>query len=481
MVNVGVFIMTHGGVIPNIGPPPIKEMQVYTPTPSHEYTLTAKKLPEEIQLYAPSILGNVYYDHPNSEGFIHKLHETYMRIQDKPRYIDYLLQAIRDFEQKYVDSSEKRLEQESKDTVNDRQFRLLWSKAIVHKSRVEWKEHTSRIAEKTYLINPSDIPQNSIMFFCEKDLPKYQSFQPDRHQFSTKDGKKIFYSVERKDPMYIIKFVNTECVNFLFDDIRNLLLSVLRIIFISVEYSIRLSIFDFTCSELLFPTDYRPHGVKPVLLSSDNSSGQSPFLLYGTISDSRFADIVSDEHMGRLPLAHHGSLSSSHHDSWSSSHHDSWSSSHHDSLSLERPGVLAQSQLPGDRATPSPVSPTALLIVHLLGDVESFADFDESKYDSRAAHSVSPPPSIPSSLSSSSQSSSIPSSLSSSSVLSSLSQSPSPAPPPPPTQYLGVGGRRCVVKKVSRKRMIHRCRRCNSRTKVRSKRSKRRRGTKSKH
>lgn len=475
VVDVGVFIMTHGGVNPNIVPPPyLQQMPVYTPTPSHEYTLTAEQLPEQIRLYAPSILGNVYYDHPNSEGFIHKLHETYMQIQEKPRYIDYLLQAISDFEQKYVDSSEKRLEQESKCTVHDRQFRHLWARAIVHKSRVEWKEHTSRIAEKTYLINPSDIPQNSIMFFCEETPPLFISFQKDG-TFITKDGKKIFYSVERKDPMYIIKFVNREYLNILFDDIRNLLLSVLRNI-ISVQHSIRLSIFDFTCSELIFPTDDRPHGVKPVLLSSDKSRGHLPFLLYGTIGDRRFSEIVSDEHMGRLPLAHHGSLSSSHHDSLLSSHHDSWSSSHHDSLS--------QSHLLGDRATPSPVSPTALLIVHLLGGVESFADFNESKYDSRA-HSVSPPPSIPSSLSSSSQSSSLSSSLQSSSVLSSLS--PSPAPPPPPTQYLGVpeklcgGGRRCVVKKVSRKRMIHRCRRCNSRTKVRSKRSKRRRGTKSKH
>ena len=481
MVNVGGFIMMHGGVKPKIAPIPCVQQRPSYP-PSHEYMLTAKPLPKNTRLFAPSILGNVYYDHPDSEGFIHKLHETYMRIQEKPSYIDYCLQAIRDFEQAYVDSSEKRLEQLSKQTVPDRQFRLLWSKAIVHKSRVEWKEHTSRIAEKTYLINPGDFPQNSIMFFCEEVPPLFVSLPifETCGQFITEGEKLIDYSVEHKAPMFIIHFVNkNEVENILLDDIRNLLLFVLRNI-ISVQHSIILSIFDFTCSELIFPTDDRPYDVKPVLLSSDKSSGHLPFLLYGTISDVRFSEICRNERGGRLAPAHTGSWSPAYTGSWSPAYTGSWSPAHTGSLSPARLMLSVEepsSHLSDRRATPSPAHPTASLVVHLSEGVESFADFNESKYASRT-RSVSPPPSISSSSSSSSSSAS--------SFLSSLSPSPSPSPspappPPPPPPPAQDGGRRCVVKKVSRKRMTRRCRRCNSRTKVRSKRSNRRRRTKSKH
>ena len=431
VVNVGGFIMTHGGVKPKIATIQSYLKQKPDYPPSHEYVLTAKPLPENTRLFAPSILGNVYYDHPDSEGFIHKLHEEYMKITEKPRYIDYFLQEINKFEQEYVVSSEKRLEQESRHTLRDIILRSLLSKAIVHKSRVEWKEHKSCIAEKTYFINPEDKPQNSIMFFCEENPPIDVSSPifTTKGQFITEGEKHISYSVEHKVPMFIIHFENeNEVENILLDDIRNLLLDVLHNI-ISVQHSIRLSIFDFTCSELIFPTDDdRLSGVKPVLLSSDKSSGHPPFLLYGTIRDVRFSEILR---MGRMSPAHTGSLSPARR-----------------MLSVEE-----QSYLSGRRATPSPAHPTASLVVHLVGGVESFADFNESKYDSRA-RSISPPPSPP---------------------------SPSSSSSPPAQHGSDRGGRRCVVKKVSQKRMIRRCRRCNSRTKVRTKRSNRRRRTKSKH
>ena len=416
-VNVSAFIMMHGVVKPRPIP---KSQQMPGYHPSHEYILSASRLPQSTQLFAPSILGNSYYDDPKSEDFIHKLHVDYQALLlPKQSYIEYCLQAIRDFEQRDVDSLKKTIEHnfgKPSQTEHDRKLRHSRSEAITHKSRVEWKEHEFYIEQKTYFIDPRDVPKNSIMFFCQEQ-PQVNLLSPifqNTAQFTTVHERVIHYKVEYKLPIFIIHFLNEDGVDdILFHDIINILLSVLQHI-ISRQHIFRLSIFDFTCSELIFPQDDRVSGVKPVLLSSE--SGFSPRLVYGTIHNDRSSQMDRDEGGGRLAAAQKGSPSPQ----------SSISSSH--------------SSFSGRSATPSPANSTASLVVHLLDGVETFADI-QLKYDSRP-RSVSP-----------------------------YHEKEEP---------VDGGGRRRVVKKVFRTRMTRRCRRRNIRTTVRSKRSNRQRGQKSK-
>ena len=425
-VNVSAFIMMHGVVKPRPIP---KSQQMSGYPPSHEYILSAFRLPRSTQLFAPSILGNSYYDDPESEDFIHKLHVDYQALPlPKQSYIEYCLQAIRDFEQRDVDSLKKILEHDfgkPSQTEHYRKLRHSRSEAITHKSRVEWKEHEFYIEQKTYFIDPRDVPKNSIMFFCQEQpqvnvsLPIFQNTT----QFTTGNKRVIHYNVEHKRPIFIIHFLNEDGVDdILFDDIINILSSVLQQI-ISQQHIFRLSIFDFTCSELIFPQDDRVSGVKPVLLSSE--SGLRPMLVYGTIRDDRSSQMDRDEGGGRLAAAQKGSPSP----------RSSISSSH--------------SSFSGSSATPSPANSTASLVVHLLYGVETFADI-QLKYDSRPRSPRSP------------------------------HSARSVSPYHEAEEEVDGGGRRRVVKKVFRTRMTRRCRRRNIRTTVRSKRSNRQRGQKSK-
>jgi len=419
-MNVSAFIMTHGVVKPKSIP---TSRQMPGHPPSHEYILSASPLPRNIQLFAPSILGYSYYDHPKSEDFIYKLHVDYQALPlPKPSYIDYCLKEIRHFEQAYVESLEKTLEHnfgKPSQTEHDRKLRHSRSEAITHNSRVEWKEHEFYIEQKTYFIDPRDVPNNSIMFYCQEQpqVNLLLSIFKEPAQFTTANKSVIQYKVEYKRPIFIIHFLNEDGVDdILFNDIINILLSVLQQI-ISQQHRFTLSIFDFTCSELIFPSDDRVSGVKPVLLSSE--SGLRPRLVYGTIRDDRSSQMDRDEGGGRLAAANYGSQSPRPSLSLSSQS-SSQSSSHRSSFS-------------GRSVSTSPAHPTASLIVHLLGGVESFVNF-KLKFDSRG-RSVSPPP-----------------------VLENVSEEQD------------AGGRRRVVKKVFRSRMTRRCRRRNSRTTVQSKR-----------
>jgi len=257
------------------------------------------------------------------------------------------------------------------------------------------------------------------MFYCQEQpqVNLLLSIFKEPAQFTTANKSVIQYKVEYKRPIFIIHFLNEDGVDdILFNDIINILLSVLQQI-ISQQHRFTLSIFDFTCSELIFPSDDRVSGVKPVLLSSE--SGLRPRLVYGTIRDDRSSQMDRDEGGGRLAAANYGSQSPRPSLSLSSQS-SSQSSSHRSSFS-------------GRSVSTSPAHPTASLIVHLLGGVESFVNF-KLKFDSRG-RSVSPPP-----------------------VLENVSEEQD------------AGGRRRVVKKVFRSRMTRRCRRRNSRTTVQSKR-----------
>jgi hypothetical protein len=420
-VNVSAFIMMHGVVKPRPIP---KSQQMLGDPPSHEYILSASRLPRSTQLFAPSILGNSYYDHPESEDFIYQLHVDYQALPlPKPSYIDYCLKEIRHFEQRHVDSLEKTLEsnfRKSQQTEHERKLQHSRSEAITHKSLVKWEEHEFYIEQKTYFIDPRDVPNNSIMFYCQEQpqVNLLLSIFKEPAQFITKHKSVIRYKVEYKRPIFIIHFLNEDGVDdilvddILVDDIINILLSVLQQI-ISQQHRFTLSIFDFTCSELIFPSDDRVSGVKPVLLSSE--SGLRPRLVYGTIRDDRSSQMDRDEGGGRLAAANYGSPSPRPSLSLSSQS-SSQSSSHRYSFS-------------GHSVSPSPAHPTASLIVNLLEGVETFVNF-KLKFDSRGR-----------------------------------SVSPRPVP-----EEVDGGGRRRVVKKVFRSRMTRRCRRRNSRTTVQSKR-----------
>lgn len=470
-VNATAFIMLHGVVMPvSVSHTPSSRRLGCYQQPCYEYTLSATDLPENIQLYAPSILGYSYYDENTTDKFIQGINEKYKHTSEskRPSYIDFCLQQINEFEKKHVRRLKNKLEDEYELGLPhglDREKRLYKLEATTYKPRVVWKQHRSYITEKTYDIDQDNTLPNCIMIFCEnvksdvKDIINTTFNQP-KTIYGSSNGQSIEYTVlyDSNSSTFRINFGNEDYLeNIPFEDIRYIILFLL----IQVSPSgttlkdINLTIFDFTCSELEFPPDDVLTGLKPMFLSSDDSDMSDPKLVYGTIPTDRDTQMEMERRNLYAPLnalmtprTNLSSVSPSH----------SQSSGHFDDSS----------------ATPSPArASTASLVVHLLPDVESFADFRLLIESQSNSQSVSP--SRASMLAFEYPSSSVASSSASSSSSDygqpafRLSSSPSQS-----IERLGGSRRRRAVKKVSRKR-YH-----NRRTKVHSKRSRRQSGTKSK-
>ena len=366
-VNVSAFIMMHGGVNPE------KQNE-------NEYVLSATELPPNTQLFAPSILGNSYYDHQESDRFIHQIHEEYIKKNPRPDYIVYSLDKIREYERMDVARFETARTNSGDKPVQDereRSKRLEFSETIEHKSRVTWQTHHHFITQKTYSIYANDNPKNSIMFFCEEDLTSVVSSDAFKKRFNnsftthsrsimTRMTGDIHYVVGYNTVSRIcsIRFVNISNVNLIpFLTIHEILSNVVSYVLRGRE--VYLSMFDFTCSELTFLGEYAPArgNLKPVFISSDK---RDRALVYGTINKERVKEMWLTDR-GRLPWAHSGSPS-------------------------PQPRLMRSFLAPvvGAAAadTPSPARHTPTLLVHLLHYVETFADF-ESKYEDRS-RSISP-------------------------------------------------------------------------------------------
>lgn len=365
-VNVSAFIMMHGGVNP------VKQYE-------NGYFLSATELPPNTQLLAPSILGNSYYDHQESDMFIHQIHEEYIK-NPQIEYIIYSLDKISEYERMDVARFETATTISGAKPDQDkreRAKRLEFLETIVHKSRVTWKIHHHFITQKTYSIYANDNPKNSIMFFCREDLTSVVSSDAFKERFNTsftthsrsimtRMTGDIHYVVGYNTVSRIcsIQFVNISNVNLIhFLTIHEILSNVVSYVLQGREFY--LSMFDFTCSELTFLGDYDPArgNLKPVFISSNKSDRT---LVYGTIDKERVKEMQLTER-GRLPWAHSGSPS-------------------------PQPRLMRSFSAPvvGAAAadTPSPARHTPTLLVHLLPHVETFADF-ESKYEGRS-RSVSP-------------------------------------------------------------------------------------------
>ena len=365
-VNVSAFIMMHGGVNPE------KQYE-------NEYVLSATELPPNTQLFAPSILGNSYYDHQESDRFIHQIHEEYIK-NPQIEYIIYSLDKISEYERMDVARFETATTISGAKPVQDereRSKRLEFLETIVHKSRVTWQIHHHFITQKTYSIYANDKPQNSIMFFCGEDLTRVVSSDAFKKRFNnsftthsrsimTRMTGDIHYVVGYNPVSRIcsIRFVNMSNVNLIpFLTIHEILSNVIS--YVLRDREVHLSIFDFTCSELTFLGDYAPArgNLKPVFISSDK---RDRTLVYGTTDKERVNEMRHTER-GRLPWAHHGSPS-------------------------PQPRMMRSFFAPvvGAEAadTPSPARHNPTLSVHLLHNVETFADF-ESNHESRS-RSVSP-------------------------------------------------------------------------------------------
>jgi len=369
-VNISAFIMMHGGVYP-------------IPLTNEEYRLTDATLPRQTQLFAPAILGNSYYDHIESNEFIHQIHTEYLKMPDEKRpdnYINYCLDRIREFEKEDVAMCEIKMaasgamsHKNKQNAQQGRKQRLLASQTVAHKSCVEWREHKHFIEQKTYSIHHEDKPPNSIMFFCHEDGRPKAIDQKFKTRFDSLTG---WHEFEREIPgspevkqdnihfncacdltsqICTIEFTGMTSVLLIpFRIIQEMLLDLVsNVYYIHDENNIHISFFDFTCNDLFFPGDYHEvsGGFRPVFISSNE---REQTLVYGTIGKER-AEMIEREQSGVFPWAHVGSPSP------------------------EPPDARLRLRLKDAAATVLSVSPavppTPTLTVHLSPEVMSFVDF----------------------------------------------------------------------------------------------------------
>lgn len=447
-LDVSVFILAHG----LLNATTTKKGTTYAQTPPClQYELNGESLPANTRLYAPSILGRHYYDHPRTNTFIHQLHKKIKGNKyTTESYIPYCLDEIHKFEQTHVASMQRVLDEDyilqhqSVDLTNrgfTKEERLELVEGIINKPLVKWNEHAVYIREKTYHIKGNDRPPNSIMFFCS-DLNKYPVVIPRALEspfvISVDNSVVLVVKYDDDSKVFTIGF-GTRTKSLTLINIKDIVIQVIRRVTFSFggQVTCNLNIFDFTCNDINFPTeDSCLSGFTPQLLSSvalSTSSDGVPKLIYGTIPEDS-----QKEHLSWLRRT------SSHSRGQDSSQRSPQSS-------LSRPNSPRSALF----TTPSPARPNHSIVVKLLGGVDSFADFEPiSRFDSRRSgnieRSVSPPPSR-------------------ATVGYNVVE-----------EVDGGGRRRRIVKKVFRTRMTRRCRRRHICTTVRSKRSNRRRGTKSK-
>jgi hypothetical protein len=391
--------MMHGGVDP---------IHIHIPVPPNEeekeYQLTGASLPSNTQLFAPVILGNSYYDHIESNEFIHKIHKEYL---DKMRdgrppdnYINYCLDRIREFEKEDVAMCEIKMAASGamlhQNEEKARKERLKMSETVVHKSCVEWRKHEHFIEQKTYSIHRVDKPPNSIMFFCQEDgrpnamdlafkqrfdsitgICEFDRKMPGRPG-GTKDTINFECACDLQSQICSIRFTDTRDVHLIpFHTIQEMLLELVSAVYNiddDRKIHISLSFFDFTCDDLRFPGVYHEvHGsFRPVFISSNE---REQTLVYGTIG-KEIAERIEHEHTGVFKWAQYGSPSPQPPDA-------RLRVRPYETGSI-RPGgaaAIVPSVSPG-------VPPTSTLTVHLSSDVMSFADF-VSKFKDRP-RSVSP-------------------------------------------------------------------------------------------
>jgi hypothetical protein len=346
LIEVAAFIMMHSGVDPNYKTKFINESNPYDSY--YLYELTGREISKDnIHLYAPSILGYSYYDHQRSEEFLKEMNKAYIEesIESIESYTDYCLEKIHDFEKQHVADTKQALEK-TPPTDDGRELRQNAHDMVTHKQRVEWKEHTHYITEKTYSIDSHDNPKNSIMVCCQKvDIDKQliekASKELNRNVKDTHYTYELEYDEDTKTCS--IRFNTSADINYIpFTTIVDIIEIFLKSV-LSPDIKYELSIFDFTCSEVEFtpkPTE------TPIFISYDKKTNT---MIYGTNPTEEASKSERDKRV--LSYAHPGSASPVPH--------------------------LLRSEFkvyPGPADSPSPERPTPTIRVKLDSPITSFVD-----------------------------------------------------------------------------------------------------------
>jgi hypothetical protein len=156
--------MTHGIVTPTPTPRPIVS------EPTH-YTVTAAKLPDNITLYAPAILGYSYYEDKQTEHIV-----TQAARSLQAPHQDIAQKFLHDLQQ-YVNYKISRLIRYLSLVAlphgDDRRDRLEKQETLTVRTQMEWRKHSHYIREKEYQIYPDDEKNPSkklpscIMIYCD--------------------------------------------------------------------------------------------------------------------------------------------------------------------------------------------------------------------------------------------------------------------------------------------------------------------------
>jgi hypothetical protein len=488
-VNVCAFIMTHGIVTPEKNP----AVQPVGLQPTH-YRVTTTLLPSNIKLYAPAILGYSYYEDKQTENIVKEAAQAAQRYRSLQVPHQYIAQKFLDDLQQFVKYKISRLNRYLSLVAlphgYNRAERLDKQETTIMKTQMEWRRHSRYITEKKYQIYPDQDPfiklPSCIMIYCDTVNENAmnimnETFNDPNTTYDREKGEQITYTVnyDKESSTFKIDFGDTNVDDVTLNDIifliNNLIVNVVPD-GTKIE-QIMLSIFDMTCDDLSFP-NISAAGERPVLLSSVNSPGD-PYLVYGTIQESRALQIERETQTFWPSL---------------SSRRDPWGSYQLEVESVSPSPSRSTSTVLSDSQSPAAASPSNTHVVHLLNGAESFVNFNLI-LECQPSLLQPSSPSVESTMAFASPSVSVDSSTSSSSDSSgygiplSITSSPESSQKPPHFDHESLpgtqrsvsvprsdinGGRRrtiCLTNKVS-------LRNRRRRTKAHSKRSKRQRKTK---
>ncbi len=383
-VEATACIMIHGVVTPVRKDPTLNlGCKSYTRQPCSEYTLTGTPLPNNVHLYAPSILGYEYYDANRTDTVIKERIANYKKSSTRQSYNKFLLSMFKRYETYNYDRVVKKVKNEYDLGIvhgSDRSDRLSDLEILTIRSQLVWLEHSHYITEKMYTIYPDPMSLSStpprrkplpscIIIFCDN---LRNDFNVDTHinyiynmphttHISSYEEKSVpvKYSVryDETSSTFTIDFGDTDLEedSISFEDIKNIILFLLLGVSPVGTYisNIDLSIFDLTCSVLDFP-EITASGLEPVMLSSiDDKLKDKSRLVYGTIQENTRSDIQQQ-----------------HERSWSSIYKETDFNEHHLTLSPTQ----SPHQFPTRSPTPSQ-GPPGIHIVYLSDDVKSFVNF----------------------------------------------------------------------------------------------------------
>lgn len=368
-----------------------------------QYELNGTRLPPNIRLYAPSILGRYYYDHQHTNEFISHIHKQIKYdpiIFETDRYIEYCLKEIHSFEEAHVKSMCDALERAYSQKLGSaiaqpssvfnqrrsltREERISWLEGILNKPLVEWNRHDVYIREKRYHIVGSDTVPNSIVFFCSglSSFPVLSRTLSGNFRMTELNSIDFDINFNSDSNVWTITFRRISKI-LSFQNITDIVIQAINIVVASsgrsVTVTCNLNLIDFTCSEIAFPqNDECLRRLTPQFLSSikspEGSGRVGGKLIYGTIP----RDIIQQHQLRRER---------------SPSHIQDHRDIDFPSQDLDSSRSRSRSPRSADLQYQSPEQgPYPVITVLLLGGVASFVDFKLRPTDT-AATSVSPPPS----------------------------------------------------------------------------------------